>query len=100
MTPFVNEVYADFSSPEVWAKAESALALVRSQLGRDYDLWIGDEASLEEVRRRLDALKRAAAGADNLMPFLYEAVKAYATLGETTDALRSVFGAYEEVAVT
>jgi 1-pyrroline-5-carboxylate dehydrogenase len=44
LTPFVNEVYADFSAPEVWAKAEAALALVRSQLGRDYDLWIAGAA--------------------------------------------------------
>jgi 1-pyrroline-5-carboxylate dehydrogenase len=44
LTPFVNEVYADFSAPEVWAKAESALNLVRSQLGRDYDLWIAGGA--------------------------------------------------------
>jgi len=44
LKPFVNEVYADFSAPEVWAKAESALALVRSQLGRDYDLWIAGSA--------------------------------------------------------
>ena len=34
------------------------------------------------------------------MPFLYDAVKAYATLGEICDALRAVFGTYEEVAVT
>jgi 1-pyrroline-5-carboxylate dehydrogenase len=44
LAPFVNEVYADFSSAEVWAKAEAALALVRSQLGRDYDLWIAGAA--------------------------------------------------------
>ena len=34
------------------------------------------------------------------MPYLYAAVKAYATLGEICDALREVFGVYEEVAVT
>ena len=33
-------------------------------------------------------------------PYIYEAVKAYATLGEICDALRDVFGTYEEVAVT
>ncbi len=44
MTPFVNEAYADFSAPEVWAKAEAALTLVRSQVGRDYDLWIAGAA--------------------------------------------------------
>jgi len=58
------------------------------------------ERSGEEVRRRLDALLHAADSSDNLMPFLYDAVKAYATLGEICDALRSVFGTYEEVAVT
>jgi len=44
LKPFVNEVYADFTAPDVWAKAEAALALVRSQLGRDYDLWIAGAA--------------------------------------------------------
>ncbi|PYU24241.1 MAG: methylmalonyl-CoA mutase, partial [Acidobacteria bacterium] len=58
------------------------------------------ERSGEEVRRRLDRLLRAAEGKENLMPHLYEAVKAYATLGEICDALRTVFGAYEEVAIT
>ncbi len=53
-----------------------------------------------EVQRRLDALRKAAAGAGNTMPHLFEAVKAYATLGEICDALRDVFGVYEEVAVT
>jgi methylmalonyl-CoA mutase, N-terminal domain len=52
------------------------------------------------VRRSLQALRKAAAGSDNLMPSLYEAVTAYATLGEICDALRDVFGTYEEIAVT
>jgi methylmalonyl-CoA mutase N-terminal domain/subunit len=34
------------------------------------------------------------------MPQIYEAVKAYATLGEICAALGDVFGTYEEVAVT
>jgi methylmalonyl-CoA mutase N-terminal domain/subunit len=58
------------------------------------------ERSGEEVRRRLEALARAAEGTENLMPYLYEAVKAYATVGEICDTLRVVFGTYEEVAVT
>ncbi|MGA7963939.1 MAG: methylmalonyl-CoA mutase family protein, partial [Candidatus Acidiferrales bacterium] len=58
------------------------------------------ERSGAEVARRLDALRRAAAGTENLMPHLYDAVKAYATLGEICDALREVFGIYEEVAIT
>jgi methylmalonyl-CoA mutase N-terminal domain/subunit len=56
--------------------------------------------SSAEVQRRLNALRKAAEGSDNLMPFIYDAVKAYATLGEVCEAMRTVFGAYEEVAVT
>jgi methylmalonyl-CoA mutase, N-terminal domain len=56
--------------------------------------------SSEEVGRRLSALRIAAEGTENLMPFIYDAVKAYATLGEICEAMRTVFGAYEEVAVT
>ncbi len=38
---FVNEPYADFSRPEVWAHAQAALSQVRSQAAREYPLWIG-----------------------------------------------------------
>ncbi len=41
---FVNEPYADFSRPEVWAQAETALARVRYQFGQEYPLWIGGAA--------------------------------------------------------
>jgi methylmalonyl-CoA mutase, N-terminal domain len=50
------------------------------------------------VHRSLDALKRAAEGRDNTMEPLLEAARAYATLGEMCDALRDVWGEYEEVA--
>jgi len=58
------------------------------------------DRSNDEVERRLSALRKAAAGSENLMPFIFEAVKAYATLGEICDAMRAVFGIYEEVAIT
>ncbi len=47
----------------------------------------------------LEGLRGAAEGADNLMPPILEAVRAYATLGEMCGVLRSVFGTYEEKAV-
>jgi methylmalonyl-CoA mutase N-terminal domain/subunit len=53
--------------------------------------------SAAEVGRTLDALKRAAEGSENTMPRILDAVKAYATLGEICDALRDVFGTYQEV---
>jgi methylmalonyl-CoA mutase N-terminal domain/subunit len=58
------------------------------------------DRSKAEVERRLKALRKAAEGQDNLMPYLFEAVKTYATVGEICDALREVFGTYEEVAIT
>jgi methylmalonyl-CoA mutase N-terminal domain/subunit len=62
-------------------------------------------ARLQELRRARDneklgatlaALRKAARGAVNLMPFILDAVKAYATLQEITDVFREVFGVYEE----
>ena len=58
------------------------------------------ERSKDEVERRLAQLRKAAEGTENLMPHIYDAVKAYATLGEICDAMREVFGTYEEVAIT
>jgi methylmalonyl-CoA mutase N-terminal domain/subunit len=51
------------------------------------------------VRAALDALRRAAEGTDNTMPFILDAVRAYATLGEICDALREVFGSYQETSL-
>jgi methylmalonyl-CoA mutase N-terminal domain/subunit len=48
------------------------------------------------VRKSLDDLQRAAEGTENTMPYLLDAVRAYATLGEICDALRTVFGTYQE----
>ena len=50
------------------------------------------------VANALDKLKKAAAAGDNTMPATIEAVRAYATLGEICDALRDVYGLYEEPA--
>jgi methylmalonyl-CoA mutase N-terminal domain/subunit len=48
-------------------------------------------------RATLDALgKAAAAGNVNMMPFVIDCVRSYATLGEICDALRAVYGTYEE----
>ena len=58
------------------------------------------DRSSSEVERRLNALRKASEGSENLMPYIYDAVKSYATLGEICEAMRTVFGAYEEVAIT
>jgi methylmalonyl-CoA mutase N-terminal domain/subunit len=51
------------------------------------------------VARALDALKKGAAGDSNTMPLMLDCVRAYCTVGEISDALRDVFGTYEEPAV-
>ncbi len=51
------------------------------------------------VSSTLDSLKRAAEGDENTMPRILDAVRAYATLGEICNALREVFGSYQEKAL-
>jgi methylmalonyl-CoA mutase N-terminal domain/subunit len=65
-------------------------------------------ARVREVRRKRDqarcsnaltSLRKAAAGTDNLMPYILESVRAYATEGEIMNTLIEVFGIYTEKAV-
>ncbi len=67
--------------------------------------------SSEEVQRRLEALKRAAAQEPqargdgkisdaNTMPYIIDAVRAYATVGEICEALKQVYGTYTETSIT
>ncbi|MGN6361756.1 MAG: acyl-CoA mutase large subunit family protein, partial [Thermomicrobiales bacterium] len=57
------------------------------------------ERDQAEWQRTLTALRGAAEGSDNLMPYLLDAVKAYATLGEIVGVLKEVFGEYQELMV-
>jgi methylmalonyl-CoA mutase N-terminal domain/subunit len=70
-----------------------------------------ERRSNEEVQRRLEALKQAAArepevapngniSSANTMPYIIDAVRAYATVGEICDALRETYGTYTESSVT
>ncbi len=70
-------------------------ALARRQIERLEDLRRRRDAG--KVEERLAALKRAAEGTDNLMPYILDAVRAYATVGEICHALREVFGEYQPV---
>jgi methylmalonyl-CoA mutase N-terminal domain/subunit len=52
-----------------------------------------------EVEKTLGALRRAAEGTENTMPYILDAVRAYATVGEICLALKDVFGSYRETCV-
>jgi methylmalonyl-CoA mutase N-terminal domain/subunit len=70
--------------PQGYDRQESRLKMVRQQ--RDNG----------RVGQSLDRLRIACQGTENTMPFILEAVRAYATLGEIVDVMKSVFGVYQE----
>ena len=74
-------------NPEVERVQVAGVRALRTR--RDNDL----------VKRRLESLKNAARGTDNLMPHIVEAARAHATLGEMIDVLKAVFGEYKEIPI-
>ena len=68
------------------AAKEQAEKLAALRKARDNDLCV----------RRLDALRQAAAGKENVVPFILDCARAYCTLYEIRRALEDVFGAYRE----
>jgi methylmalonyl-CoA mutase N-terminal domain/subunit len=56
---------------------------------------VREERDDEAVEATLAALNDAAAGEENVVPYIVDAVKAYATTGEICDELREVFGEYQ-----
>ncbi len=57
---------------------------------------VREKRNSARVKQDLEDLKKAAADDVNLMPFILKCVKSYVTLGEIIDALKEVFGEYEE----
>ncbi len=48
------------------------------------------------VGQALDRLRIACQGTENTMPYILDAVRAYATLGEIIAVMKEVFGTYQE----
>jgi methylmalonyl-CoA mutase, N-terminal domain len=71
--------------PEIEARQIARVRDVRAS--RDHAAW----------RSALDAVVAAARGRDNLVPLIVRAVEAQATVGEISDAMRSVFGEHREI---
>ena len=71
-------------NPEVEKTQVAKLAAVKKK--RDND----------QLNTSLASLESAARGNDNLMPYIYDCVKEYATLGEICNVLRKVFGEYKD----
>ena len=91
----VNEfVAADQPPPEILYIDDSAGDLQLARLER-----LKAARDNDAVRRALDRLQAAARSTSNVMAPILEAVRAYATVGEMCDALRDVWGEYEEVPI-
>jgi len=102
----VNEFVVEEQSPNTLYIDESVARQQSAKLKT-----LRARRSNEEVQRRLAALKKAAAqqpqagtsgnvSEANTMPYIIDAVRAYATVGEICAALREVYGTYTEVSVT
>ena len=102
----VNEFAIEEESPQILYIDESVAQQQSDKLKN-----LRARRSNEEVRRALDALKKAASqepgtgsngnvSTANTMPYIVEAVRAYATVGEICEALRQVYGTYTEVSIT
>ncbi len=102
----VNEFAIEEEAPKILYIDETIRNQQTAKLKR-----LRQQRSNDEVRRHLDALKRAAekepvVPADgslseaNTMRYIVDAVRAYATVGEICHALRQVYGTYEETSIT
>ena len=98
----VNEFAVEEESPKILYIDETVARQQTAKLKK-----LRERRSNEEVQRHLDALKRAASqeprtedssiSPQNTMPYIIDAVRAYATIGEICSALREIYGAYTEV---
>ncbi|HMA62115.1 MAG TPA: methylmalonyl-CoA mutase family protein [bacterium] len=57
---------------------------------------VKEERDSKKVQKSLQSLEKAAASDENLMPYILEAARNYATLGEICDVMRNEFGEYQE----
>jgi methylmalonyl-CoA mutase N-terminal domain/subunit len=79
-----NVPLLEFDQAEIERRQISRIRKIRSE--RDKELW----------ERSLNELRKAAEKDVNLMPYILQAAKAKATLGEIISALKEVFGSYVE----
>jgi 1-pyrroline-5-carboxylate dehydrogenase len=94
---FRNQPFTDFKSPDNARKMREALELVRSQLGREYDLVIGGQRSrTAEKIRSLDPAAPAEvvgvhqkAGAEHVEPVMQAALQAFESWSRTPVATRA-----------
>ncbi|MHA2394132.1 MAG: acyl-CoA mutase large subunit family protein [Promethearchaeota archaeon] len=58
--------------------------------------YLKNDRNSEKVNNKLEKLKEAAKGTENLMPYIIDAIREYASIGEIINTLKEVFGTYYE----
>ncbi|MBI4469750.1 MAG: methylmalonyl-CoA mutase family protein [Acidobacteria bacterium] len=91
----VNEFVAESSAPLPILHIDDSVAQLQSERLRS----LRASRNQAAVDRSLTSLQAGARSNENTMPLLLDCVRAYATLGEICDALRPVFGEYQESAI-
>jgi methylmalonyl-CoA mutase, N-terminal domain len=91
----VNDFVTDEEEPIDILRIDPRLESQQAERVRD----VRRKRDQAKCTNALNRLRRAAAGTDNLMPFILDAVREYATEGEIMQAMIEVFGTYTETAV-
>jgi methylmalonyl-CoA mutase N-terminal domain/subunit len=92
----VNAFYTEHKEPlQLLQIDDSPAKTQRERLAK-----VRSERDAAKVTEAIDALKRCAESNKNTIPFILDAVRAYATVGEICDAFRDVFGAYTETNIS
>ena len=88
----VNRFETDHEAPDDILKVDEQVEQDQIERLREFKA----SRAIDEVEEARESLRLAAEGADNLMPYILNAVKSKVTLGEISDTLRDVFGEHTE----
>lgn len=92
-----EEIVVGVNKFKLEAEEQPELLRVDPELGRKQKERLNQlrvRRNNDKVKETLQALKQAAEGTENLMPFIIECVRNYATIGEICNVMRDVFGEY------
>ena len=88
----VNKYHVDEEAPKGLLRVDPIVGEMQKKKINDTK----EQRNNEAVKEKLQLLKKACEGTENVMPFILDAVRRYATLGEICGVMREVFGEYEQ----
>lgn len=88
----MNKFQVEEESPKGLLRVDPAVGNLQKKKISD----LKSRRNNELVKEKLEALRKACESEENVMPYILEAVKTYATLGEICGVMREVFGEYQQ----